>query len=377
MLKRLGCWLLLALCVPASLAAQSREEAAEGLIRAYMSDHGVPGVAVAVSAKGEIVYSATFGYSDLEMSVPVTSSTVFKTASVLKPMTATAVMVLALDYALDLHEPIQTYCPAYAEKRWLVTPRALIAHAAGVRPSVFADIFNREHYASVTEALTRFVGDSLVAQPGTRIEYSNAGYTLLACAIEGASGVSYDAYMRDHVFDPAGMTMTRRDNPLEVIPERARGYMVRTEQNTEQWQGLWQPRHLSETVIGVPFNADPVDPTWAPGAGGYLTTPVDLVHFASALMNGQLVSADYAASITEPYRLSNGESVPRSLGWILGDFDGHTVLSNMGSDWNGSSALWVLPADGFAIAVSTNKGFEQPSELIEALAIIWRGLPSR
>ena len=139
-----------------------------------------------------------------------------------------------------------------------------------------------------------------------------------------------------------------------------------------------QLRSLIGTLArGVSFNADPVDPTWAPGAGGYLTTPVDLVHFASALMNGQLVSADFAASISEPYRLSNGESVPRSLGWILGDFDGHTVLSNMGSDWNGSSALWVLPADDFAIAVSTNKGFEQPSELIEALATIWRGLASR
>jgi CubicO group peptidase (beta-lactamase class C family) len=337
-----------------------------------MRDHGVPGVAVALAAKGEIVYSATYGFADLEMSVPVTSRTLFRTASVLKPMTATAVMMLAVDGDIDLDESIQVYCPAYPEKRWPVTPRELIAHAGGVRPSVLADVFNREHYGSVAEALTRFAGDSLVAQPGTSTTYSNAGYTLLACAIEGASGVSYDGYMRDHVFDPAGMTDTRRDNSFAVIPERARAYMLRTEQNTEEWMGLWQPRHLSDTEIGVPFNADPVDPSWAPGAGGYLTTPVDLVRFASALMDGQLLSADYVASIAEPYRLSNGESVPRSHGWILGDFNGHTTLSNLGSDWNGSSALWVLPADSLAIAVSTNKGFEQPGELVEALAVIWR-----
>lgn len=375
MLRQLACGFLSAVCARASLVAQSREVISEGLIRAYMRDRSVPGMAVAVSVKGVILYSATLGLADLESGVPVTPTTLFRTASVLKPMTAAAVMRLALDGALGLDEPIQTVCRAYPEKRWPVTPRNLIDHEAGVRGSVFTDIFNQRHYTSVAEALTQFAGDSLVAQPGSRVVYSNAGYTLLACAIEGASGVSYDAYMRDHVFGPAGMTQTRRDNPLEVIPGRAHAYMMRTEENTNAWRGLWQPRHLSDTRVGVPFNADPVDPTWAPGAGGYLTTPLDLVRFAWALLAGRLLPLDSIARLTEPRRHSSGESPPRSFGWILGEFAGHTVLHDLGSDWNGSSALWVLPADRFAIAVSTNKGFEQPTSLIEALARLWR--PSR
>ena len=203
------------------------------------------------------------------------------------------------------------------------------------------------------------------------VAYSNAGYTLLACAIEGASGVQYDDYLREHIFETAGMTNTRPNNVFEVIPGRARAYMVRTAANTEQWEGLWQDSHLSSTRIDVPFNADPVDPSWSPGAGGYLTTPVDLVRFASALMDGRLLPVEYVARMTEPYRLASGEPVPRTHGWVLDEFQGRTVLQVLGSDWNGSSGLWVLPADGFAIAVSTNKGFEQPGHLVEDLAQVW------
>lgn len=369
--KRVCALLFLVLLGPGVLSAQSSEEVSDRLVEEYMRAQGVPGMSVAISRGGALVYTATMGYADLEMSVPVTSETLFRSASVLKPITATAVTMLALSGALDLDEPIQTYCPAYPQKRWPVTPRLLIPHAGGVRSSVFADIFNREHYASVEAALVRFAADSLVARPGTAVAYSNAGYTLLACAIEGASGVSYDAYLREHIFQKAGMTHTRRDDPFEVIPGRARPYVVRTQANTEQWAGLWQSRHLSSTRIDVPFNADPVDPTWSPGAGGYLTTPVDLVRFASALVDGRLLPKAYVSRIPEPYRLANGERVERTHGWVLDEFEGRKVLVVLGSDWNGSSGLWVLPDDGFAISISTNKGFEQPGRLVEGLAEVW------
>jgi CubicO group peptidase (beta-lactamase class C family) len=376
-IKRSGVLLLLVLWVPGLLAAQSREEASDSLVQSYMREHGVPGVGVAISLYGDIIYAATMGYADLEMNVPVTSGTLFPTASVLKPMTATAVTALALSGALDLDEPIQTYCPAYPEKRWPVTPRALIPHAGGVRSSVFADIFNREHYASVEAALVRFAADSLLARPGTAVAYSNAGYTLLACAIEGAAGVTYDDYLREHIFERADMTNTRRDNVFEVIPGRARAYMVRTAANTEQWKGLWQDSHLSSTRIDEPFNADPTDPSWSPGAGGYLTTPVDLVRFAAALMDGRLLPTEYVSRIPQPYRLTSGEPVQRTHGWVLDEFEGRTVLQVLGSNWNGSSGLWVVPDEGFAIAVSTNKGFEQPGQLVEALAQVWTRSISR
>lgn len=106
--------------------------------------------------------------------------------------------------------------------------------------------------------------------------YSNAGYTLLACAIEGATKQPYDSALAHLVLEPAGMRPTRGDNVYEVVPERARYYVVRTAANTEQWKGLWTAAHLASTRLDQPANADPVDPTWAIGAGNYLGTPADL-----------------------------------------------------------------------------------------------------
>lgn len=360
---------------PTGSITQSRADAASDLIRSYMAEHHIAGIAVAIGERGEVVYSAALGFADLEAGEPVTEETLFRTASVLKPMTATAVLQLATAGALNLNESIQSYCPAYPTKQWLVTASQLIVHEGGVRPSVFADIFNRDHYPTVSAAISRFADDTLVAEPGTKAVYSNAGYTLLACAIEGVTGTTYDAYMREHIFVPARMTHTRLDNVFEVIPGRARPYMVRTEDNTEQWRGLWQPRHLASATVGVPFNADPVDPSWAPGAGGYLTTPVDLAHFAIALMDGDLLPPDTLAHIPGSHTLPTGETSGRSHGWVVEETNGGTVIKVFGSDWNGSSGLWVLPAHGFAIAISTNKAFEQPSPLAEDLARLWGRLP--
>ncbi len=71
--------------------------------------------------------------ADLENSVPVKATTVYRTASIAKPMTATAVMLLAEQGKLDLDAPIQKYCAAFPEKPWPVTARQLLGHLGGVR----------------------------------------------------------------------------------------------------------------------------------------------------------------------------------------------------------------------------------------------------
>jgi len=159
----------------------------------------------------------------------------------------------------------------------------LLLHQGGIRPTTGAEVFNREHYPSVAEAVATFARDGLVAEPGAQAIYTNLGYVLLACAIEGASRSTYDDYLQQGVLSPAGMTATVRDDFYRVIPHRAAGYMVRTADNTRDCEGLWTGAHLAATRIGEPFRADPVDASLQPGAGNYLTTPSDLARFVLAL----------------------------------------------------------------------------------------------
>ena len=336
------------------------------LVRHHREETGAPGVSVAVGAAGRLWLTEAQGYADLEHAAAATPSTPFRLQSTQKLLTATAVLRLAARGLLRLDDPVQAYCPAFGVRPWPVTVRQLLTHQGGVRPSDLADLFNREHYLGASDALRRFVRDTLATRPGTRVLYSNAGYTLLACALEGAAGRSYDSTLAELVLRPAGMSVTRDDNPYLVLPGRARYYIVRTAKNTVQWQGLWTAAHLAEAPLDRPANAHPVDPSWAIGAGSYLGTPSDLVRFGLALREGDSVFAP--AALTE-----TGEPTGRALGgWVI-DSSGTTVRM-LGSTWNGSFGLAIDLERGIVVAIASNIEFDQPGDLVDAILAACRPL---
>jgi CubicO group peptidase (beta-lactamase class C family) len=331
-----------------------------------MREARIPGLSIAIGTGNRLVWAQGFGKADLEGGKAVTPATLFRLQSTQKLLTATAVLRLAELGRLGLDDPVQRHCPAFGVTPSPVTLRDLLSHQGGVRASTLADLFNRDHYASPAAAVRRFARDSLAAPPGTRVVYSNAGYTLLACAIEGVAGQPYDSALATLVLRPAGMAATRDDNAYEVIGERARYYIVRTAANTEQWRGLWTEAHLEGTRLDQPANADQVDPSWAIGAGSYIGTPGDLVRFALAVTGGRLLRGKYRDSsfANTPLR-TTGEPTGRALGgWVL-DPAGGDIARLLGSTWNGSFGVAVYPARGLAVAVASNIEFDQPAELVE------------
>ena len=135
--------LLLALLLlsPAGLARAQTDaglprEALEKIERAITSEmarQGIPGLSVAVVTEHTLRWSNGYGFSDLENFVPARPITVYRLASVTKPITAVAVMQLAEKGSLDLDAPIQRYAPEFPEKPWPVTVRQLLCHQGGVR----------------------------------------------------------------------------------------------------------------------------------------------------------------------------------------------------------------------------------------------------
>jgi CubicO group peptidase (beta-lactamase class C family) len=160
----------------------------DSTVGAYMAAHQVPGLSLAIGMDGRLVWSRGYGVADLENHVPVTTVSAFRTGSIGKPMTATAVMQLWQAGKLDLDAPVQTYCPAFPVKRWPITSRQLLAHLAGIRDKTPDEETNYRHYETLAAALLIFAGDSLIAEPGTAFHYTSYGYTVLGCVIEGAAG---------------------------------------------------------------------------------------------------------------------------------------------------------------------------------------------
>jgi len=276
-------YLLAASCAVAQSGKLSAEKQVkiESTISNFMAASKAPGISAAVVQDGDFVWSAGFGMADLENSIPATSQTLYRLGSISKSITATAAMELWEHGRLDLDSPVQKYCPAFPQKPWLITTRELLGHLAGIRyyhvPELpysksesDPEVGNTHHFENGIEAgLKFFADDPLVAQPGTHFNYSTQGYTLVGCAIEGASSEKYAEYVRAHVLVPAGMLQTRPDDRFAIIPLRARFY--------------------SKDKAGAVVNAEFLDSSYKVPGGGWLSSAPDMARFEVAILTDRLV----------------------------------------------------------------------------------------
>jgi CubicO group peptidase (beta-lactamase class C family) len=340
--------------------ATAKIEKIEAAIAAWMAQNKAPALSVAIVTDNQMSFSKGFGLADAENSVPARSDTAYRLASIGKSIAAIAVMQLVERGKIDLNAPINKYCAAYPEKQALkdapdkqfsITVRQLLIHQSGVRHNKPEEVLSTKHYNNITEAVGSFAGDPLVIEPGTKYSYSTPGYTLLGCAIESASGMSYIDYLRENIFKPAGMTRTFVDDVYAVIPNRARGY-----RKTEK--GEIQNAPLHDTSIKVP-------------GGGLVTTVEDLAQFAIAVNTNQLVKPETLAQMWTKPKASDGKEQGYAMGFLINDRDGLLRVFNDGSQAGTRSYLFLMPKQKFAVALMTNleRAFceELVPKIIEAL----------
>jgi CubicO group peptidase (beta-lactamase class C family) len=325
-------------------------------VSAWMQRHRAPALSVAIALDGQPAWSAGFGLANPAANVAATSGTPYRLASVTKSITATAVMMLAEQGVLDLDAPIQRFCPAYPPKRWPVTARLLLAHLAGVRHHSKGEAMrpNTKHYESVTAALEYFKHDDLVAEPGTRYHYSSLGYTILGCAIEGASSMSYASFVRERIFAPAGM--------IHTIPEDAR---TPSPGGTAYFsKGLF---YKLTGKFARRTGAQSIDVSDRLPAGGLLSTVDDMMRFAIAFQYGPLVQDSTRELMWTRQRTSDGKPLQfYGLGWLVGEADSLRPMRvwNDGSQPGTRTFLYLRPTQGIIIALMTNMEGAACEELV-------------
>ncbi len=221
-----SCGSLLLLYAPLAVAqdvATMLAQKADSLVQEEMRKQNIAGLSLTIVVDKKIAVSRAYGLADLENQVPVTTSTLFRTGSIAKPMTATAAMALYQAGKLDLDAPVQKYCPAFPQKPWTITTRELLGHLSGIRHyrQDNSDVFSTKHYAHVSDAFEMFANDPLLFEPGTKMEYTTFGYDVVGCVVEGASGEDFVTALNALVLTPAGMTSTRTDDAFAIIPHRS------------------------------------------------------------------------------------------------------------------------------------------------------------
>jgi serine beta-lactamase-like protein LACTB, mitochondrial len=330
---------------PAPLEAQRQSLSADKRARiekaasSFMAANSVPGISAAVVQDGELAWSEGFGMADLENFVPATSFTLFRLGSISKPITATAILQLSEHGKLDLDAEVQKYCPAFPKKEWPITTRELLGHLGGIRhynPDGKGDIpdDSAKHFASMEESLQIFAGDAPVAKPGTKFHYSTYGYTILGCVLEGAASEKYVDYVRENVFDPAGMGETRDDNFFAVVPHRSRWY--------------------HKDKAGVVQNAGVLDSSYKIPGGGLISSADDMARFEIAIMANKLLKPATRDLMWTPQKVTDGSQNDYALGWGTQKKYGLALVEHTGGQQGTSTSIILVPERRAGIVVLAN-----------------------
>ena len=309
-------------------------EAVASMVADQVSRLGVPGLSIALGDGGELRFAAGYGLADVENEVPAAPETVYRLASVSKPMTAVAVLRLAEKGRLDLDAPVWRYCEAYPRKPWTVTARQLLCHQGGVRGYRPGEPAQTRHFASVGAGLAVFKDDPLAYEPATASVYTTYGYCVLGCAVEGASGRAFAEVLRDEVLARAGMTATRPDDQRALVPHRAAGYF-RAE------SGDLVNSSLADTSYKVP-------------GGGLCGTAPDVARFGLALLGGRLLSRPSLQLMLTGQPDRYGRATGLGLGLASGLHRGRREAWHLGGQERVSTLLYLRPDSGLSIALLSN-----------------------
>ena len=295
---------------------------------------------VLVARAGQPVFERAYGDASKSYGVPNAVDTKFNLGSMNKMFTAVAVAQLVERGVLTWDDPIGKWLGqdwVRSEVGEKATIRHLLTHTSGLG-SFFNDEFMRSSrglYRDLDAWKPIVSKDSLAFEPGTDWAYSNTGFLLLGAIVEKASGQSYYDYVREHIYEPAGMTGTDAYEVDAVVPNLAQGY------------------ERMETEEGVTYRSNVFEHTvrGGPAGGGYSTAP-DLLAFARALGDGRLVRAETAALITT----AKPEAASPDYGYGFQQWQGGRVFGHTGGFPGISAALMIDRETGDVVVVLSNYG---------------------
>jgi CubicO group peptidase (beta-lactamase class C family) len=256
---------------------------------------------VVLAAQGGIVILGKgYGYADRAAKLPFTTETVFDIGSITKPFTAAAILKLEMTGKLTVTDPIMKYLRDVPEDKQQITLHQLLTHTAGFTDSLGDDYdkVGREDFVKLALA------SKLRSRPGKSYSYSNVGYSLLGVIIKRVTEQSYEKYLHDNLFKPAGMMKTGY-----VIPEWGNARLAHGYQKTKDWG----------TPLDHAWNQD--GPYWHLRAnGGLLSTVDDLYRWSVALRGDGILSKKakekhFAPHVSEGF-LSGGTHY--GYGWSIG-----------------------------------------------------------
>jgi len=307
-----------------AFAQENRNKIFDEYLNQYIQIKNIPSISAGLLRNDKIIWLKSAGMADIENNVPASKSSLYRIASISKPITAVAVLQLWERGLISLDTDARAYLPNFPVKKYKFTVRQLLNHTSGIRNYREGEFDSKKFYATTDDALKLLAYDSLMFEPGTKYAYTTLGYTLLAAIVEKVSKTSFEDYLKNNIFLPSGMESTRIDKQREIILNRVKGY----EKNAER------------KIVNAPL----ADLSIKVAGGGYLSTANDLLLFSKALMENRLLKQSTLEMMLRKSKLSNGKDIDYGLGFSLTfENDSLKYFSHNGAGTGFSTMLLIDP----------------------------------
>jgi len=284
--------------------AASKQAAAPDDLQSYLqplvNNHTIAGAVTLVSTKDHTIYLKATGFRDLAAKAPMPADALFWIASTSKPITATALMMLVDEGKVNLDDPVEKYLPEFkgqmvnltyadsaqkaqgaaGEQRLVpanhpILVREILSHTSGL-PFKSKMQPGALDLLPLKDAVRSFAAEPLIFQPNTDYSYSNEGLNTAARIIEVVSGIPYEQFMQERLFDPLGMKDTTFWPNAEQIRRLAKTYKLDA-----------QTKALMEVPISqLTYPLDDRQHRYPMPAGGLFSTAEDVSKFCRMILNG-------------------------------------------------------------------------------------------
>jgi len=354
-------------------------------MQGFLAEHKIPGASLAIVKDGQLIYARGFGWADRDAKEKVEPESLFRIASVSKPITAVAILKLVDQGKLRLDDKVLDhlkYEPHFEkdgklDERWKqVTIKHCLTHSGGWdRDKSYDPMFQAIRMAKsmqielpiLPEHIIQFqLGQPLDFAPGERYAYSNFGYSLLGRIIEQVSGQPYHKYVQEEVLKPLGITRARMGGSL--IEHRAQDEVRYYEVNNGEAVAVVGP---GAGVKKVPIGYGTWRQETLDSHGGWIASAPDVAKFAAAfdfqapdetrskLLAVQTVRQMFAPAIK--MQLPAGSTVKGDrfygLGWMIEPVPGDSaVIARHGGALPCTAASLMHFPNGVNLAVLTNLG---------------------
>jgi len=273
-----------------------------------------PGCALGVIRDGDFIYRRGYGMANLELSIALSSESVFYIGSTSKQFVAASIMLAVEQGHLSLDDDIRKYVPEIPDYGKTITVRHLLHHTSGLRDYLTLWVLAGENIEDIHSAddVLRMIArqKALNFQPGDEYLYSNSGYFLLSVILERATGQSLRDFARENIFQPLGMTHTHfHDDYTHIVKNRAMG-------------------HLRRSDGSIALNMSNFSQV---GSGGLYTSVDDLLFWDRNFYDNRLGKGGLIDAMLVRGVLSSGDTLSYAAALQIGEYRGLRTVAHGGA----------------------------------------------